>query len=170
MELGARICTPKKPDCDGCPVYRFCAARAVGVESERPIRGVKKAPKRKDLVVAVLRHEDEYLLFQRPPEGLLGGLWEFPGFETQPGQSHQQVLEAGCRDELGLPVKVGGMLASVNHAYTHFKVSMAVYRCTPLKKKNPKSKFHTEWAWTQRGDFEQLAFPKAHHKFLGLLD
>ncbi|MBI1319298.1 MAG: A/G-specific adenine glycosylase [Candidatus Hydrogenedens sp.] len=170
MELGARICTPRTPDCAGCPVADFCQARKHGVETERPIRSAKKPPGLKDLVVAVVRRDGQYLLVKRPEEGLLGGLWEFPSFETRPGQSHQQVLEAGCKTGLKLPVKPGGMVSAVSHAYTHFKVTMTVYRCTPLNGKDPKPSEHTEFTWAARSEFEAFAFPKAVHKFIGLLD
>jgi len=171
MELGARICVPRAPDCANCPVVAHCQARQRGVENERPIRTAKKPPARKDFVVAVIRRDGAYLIARRPDEGLLGGLWEFPAFETRPGQSHQQALEEGCKNDLKLPIKPGGMIAAVSHAYTHFKVTMTVYGCSPLKlEKEPKLATHTTYAWAPRAAFDDYAFPKACHKFIGLLD
>jgi A/G-specific adenine glycosylase len=168
MELGARICTPRSPLCEECPVAEHCAARAKGIQEERPVRTEKKVIPHKEIVVAVLQREGRYLLGRRPSEGLLGGLWEFPGGKVEVGETHQQALLRECREELGLEVTVGGMLACVRHAYTHFRVTLNVYRCTLLSG-DPTPKHHTELRWVPREDFHTLAFPKANHKFLHLL-
>ncbi|MBI2424954.1 MAG: A/G-specific adenine glycosylase [Candidatus Hydrogenedentes bacterium] len=168
MELGARICTPKKPDCAGCPVQRYCRAWAEGTVAKRPVRKVKKRVPHKEIVVAVIQQDGKYLLGKRPPEGMLGGLWEFPGGKLEKGESHEQALARECREELGVTVKVGGLVASVKHAYTHFKVTLNVYRCT-MQRGTPKSRVHTELRWVAPGDFAHYAFPKGNHKFLKLL-
>lgn len=168
MELGARICTPKKPDCGSCPVAVECEACKRGVQEKRPVRKAKKTVPHKEIVVAVIAHEGRYLIGKRPPEGMLAGLWEFPGGKLEAGESHQDALRRECEEELGVKVKVGGMIASVNHAYTHLKVTLNVYRCT-IEKGKPKSKIHTELTWASPEEFDNFAFPKGNHKFLNLL-
>jgi A/G-specific adenine glycosylase len=168
MELGARICTPKKADCGGCPVARWCLARAADTVAARPMRSAKKATPHKEIVVAVIERAGRYLIGRRPPEGLLGGLWEFPGGKVQPGETHQQALARECKEELGIVVKPGGLIATVQHAYTHFRVTLNVYRCA-IQKGTPKAKVHTELRWVPPEDFSNFAFPKANHKFLGQL-
>jgi A/G-specific adenine glycosylase len=168
MELGARICTPKSPRCGECPVARYCAARAAGVEEERPVRKAKQQTPHHEIVVAAIAREGRYLLGKRPPNGLLGGLWEFPGGKIQPGESHAEALRRECREELGVAVRVGGLVSTVRHAYTHFKVTLNVYHCT-LEQGEPIAKSHTELRWVASAEFPTLAFPKANHKFLGLL-
>lgn len=168
MELGARICTPKKPDCGSCPVARQCEAYRRGVQEERPVRRPRKAVPHKEIVVAVIARDGHYLIGKRPPNGMLGGLWEFPGGKVEPGETHEAALVRECREELEVAVKVGGMIASVNHAYTHLKVTLNVYRCT-IQAGEPRSRIHDELAWVTPDDFESYAFPKANHKFLELL-
>jgi A/G-specific adenine glycosylase len=168
MELGARICTPKKPGCDACPVAGHCAARAAGTVLERPVRKARKAVPHKEIVVAVIERDGAYLIGRRPPEGLLGGLWEFPGGKVEAGESHQQALIRECREELGVDVKVGGLVATVAHAYTHFRVTLNVYRCK-IQKGEPASRIHTDLTWTAPDRFDDYAFPTANHKFLPLL-
>ena len=169
MELGARICVPKKPRCDECPLLPYCRAHAKGTVKLRPVRRARKKPPHRELVVAALLDQDRYLRAKRPPEGLLGGLWEFPGIEIEAGETHAQALQRGCREELGIDVKVGGMVSCVKHAYTHFKVTLNVYRCALADAKPVESRSHTELKWASPSEFDSLAFPKANRKFLDLL-
>lgn len=168
MELGARICTPKKPDCGSCPVAGECEAYKRGVQEKRPVRKARKAVPHKEIVVAVIARDSHYLIGKRPSDGMLAGLWEFPGGKLEAGESHQHALRRECAEELGVQVKVGGMIASVNHAYTHLKVTLNVYRCT-IQSGNPRAKIHTDLAWVTAAEFDRYAFPKANHKFLDLL-
>lgn len=169
MELGARICTPKKPDCGSCPIAGECEAFARGVQEKRPVRKPRKTVPHKEIVVAVIAEDGRYLIGKRPPEGMLAGLWEFPGGKVEAGESHQDALVRECREELGVEVKAGGMIATVNHAYTHLKVTLNVYRCVILSGK-PRARTHSELMWVRPDAFGEYAFPKANHKFLGLLD
>lgn len=168
MELGARICTPRKPRCTECPVLPACKARANGMELQRPVKKPRKAVPHKEIVVAAIPHGGAYLIGLRPPAGLLGGLWEFPGGKVEPGENHATALMRECREELGVSVKVGGLIATVQHAYTHFRVTLHVYRCI-LIDGQPAPKTHTELRWATPAEFDQYAFPRANHKFLPLL-
>jgi len=168
MELGARICTPKNPDCGGCPVAAYCEAREKGTVAERPVRRPKKKVPHQEIVVAAIARDGYYLVGRRPAEGLLGGLWEFPGGKVEPGETHATALVRECREELGVEVTVGGLVACVAHAYTHLKVTLNVYRCE-LIDGEPAPATHTELRWVAPDGFKDLAFPKANHKFLGLL-
>ncbi len=168
MELGARICSPKKPDCGSCPVAEQCEAKAAGVQEQRPVRKARKKPPHEEIVVAAIREEGRYLIGKRPAKGLLGGLWELPGGKIEVGETHQTALVRECREELGVHVRVGGMIASVKHAYTHLRVTLNVYRCT-IESGAPSPNTHTELQWVRPNEFDTYAFPKANHKFLELL-
>lgn len=168
MEFGARVCTPKAPQCGTCPVSPYCAAYAAGTQALRPVKRAKQPVPHKEIVVAVIKRNDKYLLGKRPPDGLLGGLWEFPGGKVKPGESHEQAIRREVQEELGIDVAVGGLIACVRHAYSHFKVTLNVYRCTPLPGK-PKPHAHTELKWVPKSDLANYAFPKANLKFLPLI-
>lgn len=169
MELGARICTPRKPLCETCPAAAHCAAQKLGLQEERPVRRAKKETPHYEIVVAAIHRDGRYLIGKRPEDGLLGGLWEFPGGKVLPGESHQEALKRECKEELNISIRAGGLIATVNHAYSHFKVTLNVYRCTITDSATPKPNFHTELKWATPKEFNKLSFPKANHKFLPLL-
>ncbi len=168
MELGAQICTPRAPGCLVCPVQMHCRAHAAGTVASRPVRRAKAATPHRDIVVAALKKNGRYLVGKRPPGGLLGGLWEFPGGKIEAGEDHATALRRELREELGITATVGDPIATVSHAYSHFRVTLHVYACT-LRAGTPKPRAHTELRWVAAKDFASLAFPKANHKFLGLL-
>src|SRR5206468_6833446 len=78
MELGALVCTPRAPSCLLCPVARDCEARARGIQEQVPPRRPTRAVPLVEAAVAILRRRGRWLLLRRPPQGLWGGLWEFP--------------------------------------------------------------------------------------------
>ena len=72
------------------------------------------------------------------------------------------------KEELGIAIQPGGLVATVNHAYTHFRITLNVYMCRHVSG-TPRANAHTELKWVRPKDFDRLAFPKANHKFLHLL-
>ena len=168
MELGARVCLPKQPRCGECPLTKRCAARLQNIEKTLPVRKEKKTPPHAHVVAAAIKKNGRYLLGKRPPNGMLGGLWEFPGGKVEPGETHQEALRREIREELGGEVKVGEHVITVDHAYTHLTVTIHLYRCEWLSGK-PQTLYHETLKWAPRSQFDQYAFPKANLMFLDLL-
>jgi A/G-specific adenine glycosylase len=163
MELGSRKCTPSNPHCPACPLGRLCQARAAGLESEIPIRRARRAVPHYDIVAAAICRNGRYLIGRRPPEGLLGGLWEFPGGKVEAGETHKRALVRELREELGIEVAVGQRVASVRHAYSHFRITLHLYRCT-LAGGKLRRRYHTAIRWVGRSGFERYPFPAANYK------
>jgi A/G-specific adenine glycosylase len=86
MELGATVCTPKNPDCPGCPVRRICAARACGREGEIPPVARRVRVQAAEWVTAAVRAGEAWLFVQRPPTGLWASLWELPSEPLADGE------------------------------------------------------------------------------------
>ena len=168
MELGARVCLPRKPACGECPIARHCAARAAGAQDNLPVRKPKGPTPRHELAVAVVFRNGRCLIAKRPPEGLLGGLWEFPSGAVETGEDHPTALRRIMADAFGLAVEPGGLAAVVNHAYSHFKVTLNVYRCAD-RGGQPTPARHTETKWVRPADFSRYAFPGANRKFLPVI-
>ncbi len=168
MELGASVCAPRNPSCDDCPLKTSCVARKAGTQLMRPVRAAKKTVPHKEMVLGAIIKNGRILIAKRPSSGLLGGLWELPGGEVGAGESHAKALRRCLKTSVGLGVKVGALVASVDHAYSHFRVTLNVYRCDYTSGEATANE-HDDLKWMTRARFAEFAFPKAHHKFLHLL-
>ena len=127
MDLGAMICTPRRPRCDRCPLADGCAAHDQGRESDYP------APKpRRDLPVRATRMlllrgaEGEVLLERRPPVGVWGGLWSFPECSLEVD------IADWCRERLGLEVTVETPWNVLRHGFSHFQLDITPVPATVI--------------------------------------
>ncbi|HEY1606760.1 MAG TPA: A/G-specific adenine glycosylase [Allosphingosinicella sp.] len=105
MDLGARICTPRAPDCGRCPLAFECAARRRGDPEHFPVKAAKAPRPHRQDIAYWLEHQGEVLLVRRPPKGLLGGMLAFP---TGAAPAEAEWRDAG----------------SVDHVFTHFALTI----------------------------------------------
>ena len=119
MEIGATLCTPRRPKCDRCPLEPNCQAASSGDPTLfPPAKNPATAKVSQRMVIAVARREDRYLMFRRPEESeLLAGLWEFPWVEL--GEEDPNVVETTLADGYGGMWSLGKKLGSIRHAITY---------------------------------------------------
>jgi A/G-specific adenine glycosylase len=101
MDLGATICTPRQPDCPHCPVNDLCAAYALGIQEQRPVLEPKPSLPHYTVAAAVIQRDGQVLIAQRPAQGLLGGMWEFPGRQAAARRRPGKLLATGDRRRAG---------------------------------------------------------------------
>jgi A/G-specific adenine glycosylase len=95
------------------------------------------------------------MIVQRPTDGLLGGMWEFPGGKQEPGEELTTCLQREILEELGAEIQVGEPFGVYEHAYTHFKVTLHAFHCR-LNGTEPQIREHTDLRWvvpTELDDF-----------------
>ena len=122
MGLGALICTPKNPKCEQCPVRAHCDACASGDPETLPVKPEKRARRIEERAILLVFDGNRVGVRQRG-EGLLAGLWEFPGFD---GARTEKDAEA-CLTELGVQAKFISRLESAKHIFTHLEWNMTGY-------------------------------------------
>ena len=168
MELGALVCTPKNPRCNDCPLARKCVAFKDKVVEEYP-RRIKKAriPEYR-VAVGVVWKGSRVLITQRKPEGLLGGLWEFPGGKIQNGETPSDACIREIKEEVNLAVETEDRIARIRHAYTHFKIVMDVFRCIYLNGRI-KLRGPVDYKWIRLSEIDRFPFPGANRKFIPLI-
>ena len=129
MELGATVCRPQSPTCLVCPVNMFCEAFHTARQDEFPYRRETKPVPEHHLAVGVIYRDNAVLLTQRQLDGLLGGLWEFPGGRLAEGETAEAACVRHIADVVNLSVTNVRSLTRVRHAYTHFKIVVDVFQC-----------------------------------------
>ncbi|HVY89824.1 MAG TPA: A/G-specific adenine glycosylase [Hyphomonadaceae bacterium] len=121
MDLGATICTPKKPACAICPLMGMCAARAEGDPDRYPVKAAKKDRPTRHGSAFVLTRDSKVLLTRREPTGLLGGMMMPPTSAWETKKPADPLAEAPGKfawDHIG----------EVRHVFTHFALKLHVYR------------------------------------------
>jgi A/G-specific adenine glycosylase len=168
MELGARVCTPSSPQCPACPVRRQCRAYAQGRQHTLPRRSKKLTVPHFEVVAAAIRRNGRYLLCQRPATGMLAGLWEFPGGRIEGKETHRRALTQHVRRQLGVTLRVGTLVGSVEHAYSHRTITLHLYRCESDSSR-PRASHHAHVRWMPRAHFDRYALATADRKLLDRL-
>lgn len=165
MELGATVCTPRAPKCDVCPIALMCRARRRGIQDQLPVKHTRKATPHYDVTAAVIRKNGRVLIAQRPPDGMLGGLWEFPGGKREPGESLAECLRREIREELRLEIEVGEPIALVKHAYTHFRITLHAFECR-VASGRPKAVGVADFKWVRMSELDEYAFAATDRKII----
>jgi A/G-specific adenine glycosylase len=169
MDLGATLCTPKKPACLLCPWRNCCQAYQLDMQNDLPLSETRAPLPHKVIGVAVIHNQQgQILIDRRPAEGLLGGLWEFPGGKLEPGETVEECIYREICEELGIEVAVGDRLISVDHTYSHFHVTLHVHHCQHLSG-DPQPLECDEIRWVTLDEIEQFPFPKANIQIIEAL-
>ena len=129
MELGALVCTPSQPKCSACPVRAHCQANSQGSQNEIPVRAKATATVAVNEVAIVVGRRNQFLLVQRPDEGLWAGMWEFPHHPLESMES----LDAGARrllSTIGLECGPSIPLDVIRHSVTRFRITMTCLQAT----------------------------------------
>jgi A/G-specific adenine glycosylase len=134
MDLGATICTPRKPACGLCPLVDLCAGRAAGIAADLPRRAPRAAkPVRQGIAYLARRADGAWLLERRPDRGLLGGMLGWPGTAWAEGPAADDPpLAADWHDPGG----------EVRHTFTHFHLVLRLRRAlVPLDARPDRGAF-----------------------------
>jgi A/G-specific adenine glycosylase len=169
MELGALVCKPANPECGRCPVRRDCRSFLENRVNEFPKREKRKPVPTVRMTAGVIRKKGNVLITRRKPEGLLGGLWEFPGGALRKGEDAGGGCIRTIRETTGLKVAIDSHITRVQHAYTHFRIQLDVFYCRVLPGSRVRLSGPVDFCWTGLDDLEAYAFPKANKKFMHLL-
>ena len=145
MELGALICTPKRPKCLLCPLQAACQARAAGDAESLPARPPRKARPRLQLFAGLARDAEGRIWFgRRPEEGLLGGLWSLPSVLADP---------PGPTALAALDLRAVGEAAVIEHGFTHQHWTLHTWRAEGTPRGGP----FTEWRAVPEAELSTIA-------------
>jgi A/G-specific adenine glycosylase len=168
MELGALVCKPRNPLCKDCPAKLFCWSFGQQTVDLFPKRVKNKKVPEYRISAGVVLKKGRFLITQRKSEGLLGGLWEFPGGKIRKGEKPETACVREIMEETSLVVQTRQHITLVRHAYTHFKIKMDVYLYDFISGR-VKLNGPVDFRWISLKEIEKYPFPKANHKFFPAL-
>lgn len=126
-------------------------------------------PPHKIIGVAVIwNNQGQILIDRRRLEGVMGGLWEFPGGKIELGETVEECIKREILEELGIIIQVGEHLTTIDHTYTHLRVTLTVHHCRHLTGV-PQPLECDEIRWVNLDQLEQFAFPQANIQIINIL-
>ena len=167
MELGATVCTPRSPDCRACPLRRSCDARRAGDAETLPRKAGRVRVQSLRAVAVWLERQGRVLAVKREAGGLLGGLWELPGGDLEPGEKPAdgaaRVIEAG----LGLHIEAIRSAGSVRHEFTHRRLHLHLLRAEAEPGRVRRRGF-SQHRWLAADELHRLASASLTRKALAV--
>jgi A/G-specific adenine glycosylase len=158
MDLGASICTPKKPACALCPLNDGCVARARGDQESFPRKAPKKSGALRRGAAFVITRGDELLVRSRPDKGLLGGMTEVPTSDWLAGQ-HDKAAAKQAPAVTGV-ARWHRKAGLVTHVFTHFPLELVVYTARAAARTHPPEGMR----WVKIATLEDEALPNVMRK------
>lgn len=169
MDLGSGVCTPRQPRCGDCPWRQACAAYAAGDPARYPVKESSAPVPFQVIGVGVVRDQDgRVLIDQRLNEGLLGGLWEFPGGKQENGEAIVDTIVRELREELAITVRVDEELITLEHAYSHKRLRFVVHLCSWMDG-DPQPLASQQVRWVEPADLDAYPFPAANARIIAAL-
>ncbi len=155
MDLGAVICTPRRPRCVLCPWRQNCVAAAMGIAESLPARTEKpERPLRHGVAFWLVRGDGAVLLRRRPEQGLLGGMIELPStaWRALPWSVGEAIAEAPA------PAQWRRLPGAVQHGFTHFRLELALFAGTTAEP--------VAGIWARPNEFKDYALPTLTKKLI----
>jgi A/G-specific adenine glycosylase len=157
MDLGATLCTLRRPACERCPLAQSCLARASGEPERWPVKTRRLKRSHRAHVLLWLEHRNRVWLVQRPDKGVWAGLWTLPEF------AHEAALEDATQGWRG----EGHWRATIEHALTHFDWTLKPLLWTwPADGAEPPADALPPGRWFARDEALALGLPAPIRKLL----
>ncbi|MFM9088451.1 MAG: 8-oxo-dGTP diphosphatase MutT, partial [Cyanobium sp.] len=151
------------------PWKSVCGAYAAGDPTRFPVKEVPRPVPFQVIGVGVVQdREGRVLIDQRLEEGLLGGLWEFPGGKQEPGEPIAETIRRELREELAIEAEVGEELITLDHAYSHKRLRFVVHLCR-WRSGEPQPLASQQVRWVEPGDLGAYPFPAANARIIAAL-
>ena len=119
-----------------------------------------------EVVGAIIKDGDRYLVGQRAANKSQGRLWEFMGGKIEPGETPEQALARECREELALEIENEHIIDSVVHEYPEKTIRLTLILCSPKSGSVPKALEHQQIRWVTRSEMDALDFAPADRELI----
>lgn len=110
-----------------------------------------------DVVAALIRDGEQFLICKRPAHKACPLMWEFPGGKIEPGESPEEALVRECWEELDVGLAVGALYTQVRHDYPDFSIRLSLYEAV-IEQGTLVRREHEELAWIRSSDIPKYEF------------
>ena len=163
MDIGSLICKPSTAICSLCPLNISCRAALSFDPTQYPFKKQKKSIPTKHYISAYISYNNYILITKRPLKGLLAGLWELPMVEKSKDSDSIDILNNYTTKSLGCSINIINKIGVVKHAYSHYKISITLFKCEPINIDVKNSR------WITLNEIDDFTFSKANHKLFNTL-
>ena len=122
-----------------------------------------------DVVGAIIKDGDRYLVGQRAANKSQGGLWEFMGGKVELGETPEQALARECREELALEIEDERIIDSVVHEYPEKTIRLTLISCSPKRGSIPQALEHQQIRWVTVHEMRGMPFAPADSELIDKL-
>ena len=119
-----------------------------------------------EVVGAIIKDGDKYLIGQRPAQKSQGGLWEFMGGKIEPGETPEEALKRECLEELALEIENERIIDSVVHEYPEKTIRLTLIECNPKNGSVPQALEHQAIRWMTMEEMNKFEFAPADQKLV----
>ncbi|MBQ4575590.1 MAG: (deoxy)nucleoside triphosphate pyrophosphohydrolase [Clostridia bacterium] len=118
-----------------------------------------------EVVAALIWHENQFMICQRPAHKARGLLWEFVGGKVEPGELKEEALIRECKEELAVKIEVGEMFMEVLHEYPDLTVHLTLFNAV-IAEGFPQRLEHNDIAWITPNEIPNYSFCPADEEIL----
>lgn len=162
MELGSLVCIPSDPRCEQCPLLEHCVAGHSSDPTAFPYlpTGRRSVPVN-HCCVLIPDTEGRFLLVQRPPHGLWGGLWEFPRVVCEPKEKAELAALRAAKEVARLEVQLSKLLTRIKHGVMHYRITLYAYLTEPISPSPLQNQPNLKWVPMEAIPGYAMASPQA---------
>jgi A/G-specific adenine glycosylase len=170
MELGATICTPRRPKCAECPIRTLCRARASGRAESLPELPEAPAPTEVPMAAALVRQRGRWAVVQLSAHAKRwASMWQFPNVELAPAETLEAGVRRAARELAGIDAEPQQELCVIKHTVTRFRITLTAYSCRFREKRSFDPERVVQVAWKRPSELAALAMPAAHRRLSRVL-
>lgn len=156
MDLGATLCTRKKPQCTTCPLHKNCVANAQGIAELLPKKKAGRALPTRAATLLILQKDAQILLQKRPPQGIWGGLFSLPEI---PGEPEKTLITTFCQRHFRIHVSEFEILKAFRHTFSHYHLTIHPVLIT-VKKMPARIMEGNQQIWYNPNQYQAVGLPK----------
>lgn len=145
MELGAKICSPRKPQCLLCPLSSICPTHLKGLQDEIPVAAKRVVYTDVNEIAVVVRRQNKVLLRRCSETERWAGLWDFPRFANETQRNTNRNITSKVREMTGVSVEPGRKLTTIKHGVTRYRITLDCYEA---RHRTGRLHRNSECTWT----------------------